>query len=82
MTNYKIDALNYFSNGQVKSDCADIIFINTGTTTITINQSLPLAPGQSFTFSANAGEIDRTIYTYTFSGAGTNSITIFRKIYI
>ena len=82
MTNYKIDVLNYFSNGQVRSDCSDITFYNVGTTTVTLNSALPLAPGQSITFNANAGEIDRTIYTYSFSGAGTNSLVIFRKIYI
>lgn len=82
MQNYKIDALNYTTNGQVRSDCADIIFINTGLSDVIINQALPLAPGQSFTFSANNDEIDRTIYTYTFSGAGVNSVTIFRKVYI
>lgn len=82
MTNYKIDVLNYFENGQVRSDCSDITFYNTGTTVITLNNALPLQPGQSITFNANNNEIDRTIYTYSFSGAGTNSIIIFRKIYI
>ena len=82
MVNYKVDCLNYTTNGQVRSDCADIIFINTGTSQVKINAALTLAPGQSFTFSANSGEIDRTIYTYSFSGAGTNSITVFRKVYI
>jgi hypothetical protein len=82
MQNYKVDCLNYNNNGQVRSDCADIIFINTGTSSVIINAALILAPGQSFTFAANAEEIDRTIYTYSFSGAGTNSITVFRKVYI
>ena len=82
MVNYKVDCLNYTANGQVRSDCADIIFINTGTSQVNINAALTLAPGQSFTFSANAGEIDRTIYTYSFFGAGNNSITVFRKVYI
>jgi hypothetical protein len=82
MQNYKIDVLNYLLDGSVKSDCADITFINTGSSTIRLNSALPLAPGQSITLSANAGEIDRTIYTYNFSGAGTNSLTVFRKVYI
>lgn len=82
MNSYKIDVLNYAINNQVRSDCADITFYNTGTSVVTINSALPLQPGQSISFSANAGEIDRTIYSFSFSAAGTNSITIFRKIYI
>jgi hypothetical protein len=82
MTNYKIDVLNYFQDNQVRSDCSDITFYNIGTTVITLNAALPLQPGQSITFNANNNEIDRTIYSFKFSGAGTNSIIIFRKIYI
>jgi hypothetical protein len=82
MISYKIDVLNYFDNGQVNSNCSDITFYNTGTSVVTLNSALPLQPGQSINFNANAGELDRTIYTYFFSGAGTNSLTIFRKVYI
>lgn len=80
MQKYKIDVLNYRENGYVNSDCADITFYNTGNVNIVLNGALTLTPGQSIVFSANAGEIDRTIYRWTI-GAGSGSLTIFRKIY-
>ena len=83
MQQYKIDVLNlYEPNGSVKSDCADITFFNAGTANVVLNNALTLYPGQSLTLAANADEIDRTIYTYFFSGAGTRKLIIFRKIYI
>lgn len=82
MTEYKIDTLNLTQNGSVKSDCADITFYNSGTTTIVLNNSLNIAPGTSITITANKDEIDRTIYNYYFTGVGTNILIVFRKIYI
>lgn len=82
MTEYKIDTLNLTQDGSVKSDCADITFYNSGTTTIVLNNSLNIAPGTSITITANKDEIDRTIYNYYFTGVGTNILIVFRKIYI
>lgn len=80
---YKIDVLNlYEPNGSVKSDCADITFFNSGTANVVLNNALTIYAGQSITLSANAGELDRTIYTYFFSGAGTRKLIVFRKVYI
>ena len=81
MQNYKIDTLNYSIGQSVRSDCADITFYCTGNANVKLNSALTLTPGQSISFNANAGEVDRTIYSFTF-GAGTNpAIVIFRKIY-
>jgi hypothetical protein len=82
MIQYKIDTLNLLSDGSVKSDCADITFYNSGTTTVVLNNSLSIASGTSISITANVGEIDRTIYNYYFTGAGTNNLIVFRKIYI
>ena len=80
---YKIDVLNLFEpNGSVKSDCADITFFNAGTANVVLNNALTISPGQSINLSANANELDRTIYTYFFQGAGTRKFIVFRKIYI
>lgn len=79
---YKIDFLRYVENGSVRSDCADITFTNNGSTTITLNGGYQLTPGNSLQLSANFGELDTTIYYFSFSGAGTNSLTVFRKIYV
>ena len=82
MIQYKIDTLNLTSDGSVKSDCADITFFNSGTSTIILNNSLSIAPGTSLSITANVNEIDRTTYNYYFTGAGTNILIVFRKIYI
>jgi hypothetical protein len=83
MQQYKIDVLNlYEPNGSVRSDCADITFFNAGTATVLLNGALTINPGSSLTLAANAGEIDRTIYTYFFSSAGSRKFIIFRKVYI
>jgi hypothetical protein len=82
MQQYKIDILNLNRNGAVRSDCADITFVNSGTATITINNALQITTGNSLTISANNNEIDRTIYNYFFTGGGSQVLVVFRKIYI
>jgi len=83
MQQYKIDVLNlYEPNGSIKSDCADITFFNAGTANVLLNGALTINPGSSITLSANAGELDRTIYTYFFSSPGQRKFIIFRKVYI
>jgi hypothetical protein len=82
MIQYKIDTLNLTSDGSVKSDCADITFFNSGTSTIVLNNSLSIASGTSISITANKDEIDRTTYNYYFTGGGTNILIVFRKIYI
>lgn len=83
MQTYKIDVLNLVDpNGSVKSDCADITFFNAGTSNIVLCNALTIFPGTSITFSANENELDKTVYTYFFSGAGQNRLIVFRKVYI
>ena len=86
MQQYKIDILLNVSDGSVKSDCADITFFNQGNTKILLNSSVTINAGQSLSLTANANEIDRTIYNYYFitTGVGTpnNKLVIFRKIYV
>ena len=84
MQTYKIDILNYSTDGQVKSDCADITFFNAGAIPVVINESVTIPVGQSLSITANAGEIDITIYTYRFVPTLPipGKLVIFRKIYI
>lgn len=82
MQQYKIDTLNLTQDGSVKSDCADITFINSGTSNVVLNNSLTIPSGTSITITANKDEIDRTIYNYYFTGGGSNILIVFRKIYI
>lgn len=81
---YKIDILTYTTDGQVKSDCADITFYNNGGTNIILNNSILISPGNSLTLSANFNEIDITIYQYYFipNPPRTNKLVVFRKIYV
>lgn len=81
MQNYKIDTLNYTTGQDVRSDCADITFYNNGIINVVINNGVTLTPGQSISFNANAGEIDRTIYNFRFLAGAGSKIVIFRKIY-
>jgi len=81
MQNYKIDVLTLNSQQEVRSDCADITFFNSGLSVITLNNALTLPAGSSISFTANNNEIDKTIYRISF-GTGYKSCTIFRKIYV
>lgn len=86
MQQYKIDVLLYVQDGAVRSDCADITFYNQGNSKVLLNNSVTINAGQSLTLSANANEIDRTIYTYSFNTTGlttiNNKLIIFRKVYV
>jgi hypothetical protein len=66
----------------VKSDCSDITFLNTGTSNVVLNQAITILPNQSVQFNCNKDEIDVTNYNIFFSGAGANSCTIIRKLYV
>jgi len=83
---YTVDSIPISQNGQaVEANCMDVMFINYGTNTLIINNSLrippPVVAGQ-FNFlviSGNANEIDVTKYICRFSGAGTNDALIVRR---
>lgn len=82
MTRYQIDILNYNANNSVQSNCADITFYNVGTSNVKINNALPIFPGGSITLSANAGELDRTVYNFAFTSPGVNILVVIRKVYV
>ena len=81
---YKIDILTYVTDGQVKSDCADITFYNNGSTNIVLNNSVTITPGNSLNLSANYNEMDLTIYQFYFipNPPRVNKLIVFRKIYV
>lgn len=75
--------ISVFQIGQfIQSDCSDITFYNNGTANVIVNQAITLLPNQSIAFSANADEMDVTKYSISFSGAGTKSCTVIRKLYV
>lgn len=72
----------YTQNQQsIISQCAEITFINNGTTDLTLNNSLVLKPTQSLSIGSEQYEKDTTIYTISFSGVTGNQCTIIRKYY-
>jgi hypothetical protein len=73
--------ISIYQIGQyIQSDCADITFLNTGTSNVNVN-GIVLLPNQSLAFNANFNEIDTTKYSIFFSGTGANSCTVIRKMY-
>lgn len=62
------------------ADTADTTFFNNGTSTAIV-LGIPLAPQTGIAFPCNENEQDVTKYTYTFSGAGSNELFIFQKLY-
>jgi hypothetical protein len=74
--------ISIYQIGQyILSDCADITFLNTGTSNVNVN-GIILLPNQSLVFSANQDEIDTTKYSMFFVGAGAQSCTVIRKYYV
>ena len=74
----------YQQSGLTESNCGDITFINTGTQPVTINAALRLLSNQSFTFAAQVGEINKTVFRFTFDPdpSYTNSLTVIKKYFI
>jgi hypothetical protein len=86
MRNYIVDFLTYQDTQYINSDCNSITFYcNWFEGGITINDSIYLTGGKSFTISGNEGEIDKTHYKVvpdsTFVATG-GYYTVIRKTYI
>ncbi len=79
---YDINVLQYSRTQFIDSNCNSITFINYGTSLATIEQSIQLANGQSFTIEGNENEICVKQFLITFSGAGTNNVVVVKKNYI
>lgn len=74
--------ISIYQQGQyIQSDCADITFLNTGSSSVNVN-GIILLPNQSLAFNANQNEIDTTKYYSFFQGVGSNSLTVIRKFYV
>lgn len=83
MYQYKNEVKEYTENGNIDSatNCNAITFINIGTATVTINNTIPLATGDTLIITGNIGEIDITPYRLTY-GAGVRQTAVITKIYI
>ena len=83
MKQYKIDFLQFNVDQAVMSECNEITFYNTGTSSVIVNNTIKLFPGQVYTIKGNEIEIDKTVYNIVFlGGIDKNKICILRKCFI
>jgi hypothetical protein len=78
---YEINVLQYSNTQFVQSNCNSITFYNVGSSTLLIEQSIPLANGQTFTITGNENEICVKQFLITFTGGGENNAIIVKKNY-
>lgn len=69
------------TNQQYQGDCADIVFINNGNTTVTIN-GVTLQNGDGMSDNAFGNEYSNTNYNILFGGGLNPSLVIKKKIYL
>jgi len=70
----------YNQPGEVRADCNAITFINIGTANMQVNGT-DIVPGAQLVSTGNEGEINRTRYRLSFSGAGDEVCQVIRKVY-
>lgn len=71
----------FYDSSQTDTNANSVIFVNQGTSNVTVDGFL-LTPNQSLNITGNQDEINVKIYTFNFSGSGTNQLTIVLKRYI
>lgn len=81
MQQYITETKIFFQSGSTPTNCNSVLFVNTGTTTINI-EGLILTPAQSWNIDGNENEINVKTYYFTFSGVGTNALTVIFKRYL
>ena len=79
---YRIETEPLTIAGRIDAkDSNEIIFINKGTQIAEID-GFPLAQNEFLTDGGNLGEINKSLYRLTFTGAGTPLLFVRRKFYI
>jgi hypothetical protein len=68
-------------SGQTDTNANSVIFVNQGTSNVTIDGFL-LTPNQSWNITGNRDEINVKVYSFNFSGAGINQLTVILKRYV
>lgn len=69
------------ASGQTDSNANSIIFVNQGTSNVTVDGFL-LTPNQSWNITGNENEINIKVYSFNFSGTGNNQLTVIYKRYV
>lgn len=68
-------------SGQTDTNANSVIFVNQGTSNVSVDGFL-LTPNQSWNITGNRDEINVKVYSFTFSGAGVNQLTVILKRYV
>jgi len=68
-------------SGQTDTNANSVIFVNQGTSNVTVDGFL-LTPNQSWNITGNRDEINVKVYSFNFSGTGTNQLTLILKRYV
>lgn len=80
--NYITETKVFYVNSQTESNCNTILFVNTGSSTVTID-GFSLTAGQSLSILGNRGELNVKTYAFTFDPADQKtSLTVIYKRYV
>lgn len=71
----------FSQNGQTDTNCNSLIFVNQGTSNVTIDGFL-LTPNQSWNITGYTDEMLVKTYSFNFSGSGVNQLTCLFKRYV
>jgi hypothetical protein len=71
----------FSASGQTDTNANSVIFVNQGTSNVTVDGFL-LTPNQSWNITGNENEINVKVYSFNFSGTGTNQLTVVLKRYV
>ena len=71
----------FYANNQTDSNCNSIIFINSGSVNVTLD-NVVLAPNQTLAIDGNKDEMNVKIYEFSFAAGSNPQLTVVYKRYI
>jgi len=78
---YVTETKIFSANNQTDTNCNSVIFINTGSVNVTVDNVL-LQPSQSLSIDGNRDEILIKVYNFNFAAGSNPQLTIVFKRYI
>ena len=71
----------FYSNSQTDTNCNSVIFINSGSVNVTVDNVL-LAPNQTLAIDGNRDEMLVKVYEFNFAAGSNPQLTVVFKRYI
>jgi len=71
----------FYSNNQTDSNCNSIIFINSGSVNVTVD-NVVLAPNQTLAIDGNKDEMNVKVYEFNFASGSNPQLTVVFKRYL